>query len=84
MFTSSVARAALALALTSAAAGAQSSPSLDSTEHETFALARRSSASLTVIQSRPQGAFSRNVGSDMDSMARISSGSTAPVSGACA
>ena len=62
MFMPSVARAALALALTSAAAGAQSSPSLDSTEHETSALARRSSASLTVIQSRPQGAFSRNVG----------------------
>jgi len=62
MFTSSVARAALALALASAAAGAQTSPSQDSTEHAASALARRSSASFSVIQSRPQGAFGRNVG----------------------
>jgi hypothetical protein len=62
MLMSSVARAALALALASVAAGAQASPSHDTTEREPSALARRSSASLSVVQSRPQGAFGRNVG----------------------
>jgi hypothetical protein len=62
MLMSSVARAALALALASVAASAQASPSRDTTEREPSALARRSSASLTVVQSRPQGAFGRNVG----------------------
>lgn len=59
---SSVARAVLALALASVAANAQASPAQLSTEREPSALARRSSASLTVIQSRPQGAFGRNIG----------------------
>jgi hypothetical protein len=57
-FSVSVGRAAALLAIAATTAIAQDS----SFAHRPSALARRSAASLTVIQSRPQGAFGQNVG----------------------
>jgi hypothetical protein len=62
MFTSTVIRATLLSVAITAAARAQDATTHASNEDETSELARRSSASITVVQSRPQGAFGRNVG----------------------
>ena len=62
MFMSSFIRAALGLVLASATAAAQDSTANKPAERGPSELARRSSASLSFIQSRPQGAFGRNVG----------------------
>lgn len=61
-YSSVIARAALILTIAATTAAAQ-----DTTTHQRVIsgvseLARRSSASLTVVQSRPQGAFGQNVG----------------------
>lgn len=66
MFTSSlkssVTRAVLFLAVTAVTAAAQDSTGREPLDHGPSELAKRSAASLTFIQSRPQGAFGRNVG----------------------
>ncbi len=62
MCTSSVIRAALISAVMAGAASAQTSTNRDTIEQEHSELARRSSGSISFIQSRPQGAFKRNVG----------------------
>lgn len=61
-FASSVARAVLFLALTTVTAAAQDSTAREPVDHGPSELAKRSAASLTFIQSRPQGAFGQNVG----------------------
>jgi hypothetical protein len=55
-------RVALLVALTAVTAAAQDTTSRQPIDAGPSALARRSAASVTVIQSRPQGAFARNVG----------------------
>jgi hypothetical protein len=66
MFTSSLgsslSHAALLVALAVGTAGAQDTTAHEPLDRTPSELARRSSASLTVIQSRPQGALSQNVG----------------------
>ena len=66
MFTtslsSSIGRAALVLAIATTTVGAQDSTAGASREHSPSALARRSAATLTIVQSRPQGEFGRSVG----------------------
>jgi opacity protein-like surface antigen len=62
MFSSSIIRAALLTAVVAPLAAAQRSSSIDTGSTTLSELARRSSASLAVVQSRPQGAFGRNVG----------------------
>jgi opacity protein-like surface antigen len=61
-FSSSPARAALLLAIAATSASAQDSTAGRSVERGLSTLARRSAASLTVVQSRPQGEFGRSVG----------------------
>lgn len=66
MFTPSIgtsfSHAMLLVALAAGAAAAQDSSAHEPLDRARSELARRSSASLTVIQSRPQGALSQNVG----------------------
>jgi opacity protein-like surface antigen len=62
MSSSSILRAVLLAAVVAPVAAAQQSASRDTSSTTLSELARRSSASLAVVQSRPQGAFSRNVG----------------------
>jgi len=62
MFASSFTRAALGVALASTTAAAQDSTTSAPRERGPSELARRSAASVSFIQSRPQGAFGRNVG----------------------
>ena len=62
MFASSFTRAALGVALASTTAAAQDSTTSTRRERGPSELARRSAASVSFIQSRPQGAFGRNVG----------------------
>lgn len=59
---SSVVRAALLLVIAASTAAAQDSTARRPAERGPSELARRSAGSLTVIQSRPQGAFAGNVG----------------------
>jgi len=61
-FGSTVTRAALLLAIAASASAAQDSTAYRSTNRGPSELARRSAGSITVVQSRPQGAFGRNVG----------------------
>ena len=61
-FGSSVVRAALFLAIASSTTAAQDSTARKPADREPSALARRSAGSFTLVQSRPQGAFARNVG----------------------
>lgn len=65
MFMSSAIRAlplAVAFAAVAAVASAQDSTAHDTSSPAASALARRSAASVSFIQSRPQGAFGQNVG----------------------
>ena len=62
MFTSSFTRAVLLLTITASAAAAQDSTARAARDDGRSELARRSAGSVTVVQSRPQGAFARNVG----------------------
>jgi len=62
MFTTSFARAVLLLTITASAAAAQDSTAHGARDDGPSELARRSAGSVTVVQSRPQGAFARNVG----------------------
>jgi opacity protein-like surface antigen len=62
MYASSITRAVALTALVTAAASAQSGTSADTSRSTLSELARRSAASVSVIQSRPQGAFGRSVG----------------------
>jgi hypothetical protein len=60
-FTPAIARVALLLSVATSAA-AQDTASRHPVDRGLSELARRSAGSITVIQSRPQGAFGRNVG----------------------
>ena len=60
--TSALLRSALLVAITATAAAAQDSTTHRPADAGPSELARRSAGSFTVIQSRPQGAFSQNVG----------------------
>jgi len=66
MFTSSsrssLTQAALFLGIATASAAAQDTTAHEPRDRGPSKLARRSAASLSVVQSRPQGAFGRNVG----------------------
>lgn len=62
MFTTSFTRAVLVLAVAANAAAAQDSTARGPRDDGPSALARRSAASVTFVQSRPQGAFGQNVG----------------------
>ena len=65
MFTSTVIRTALlslVVAATTSAQGTAQGTAIDSAERHPSELARRSAASVTFVQGRPQGAFGRNVG----------------------
>jgi opacity protein-like surface antigen len=61
-FGSSVARSVLLLTVAATSASAQDTTTHRPTEAGPSELERRSSTSLTVVQSRPQGAFAHNVG----------------------
>ena len=61
-FTSPIARAALFLTIAATSAAAQDTTARQPADHGPSELARRSAGSLNVVQSRPQGAFGRNVG----------------------
>jgi opacity protein-like surface antigen len=61
-FTSAITRVALLLAVVAAPAVAQDTTAHPAVDRGPSELARRSAGSLTVIQSRPQGAFGQNVG----------------------
>jgi opacity protein-like surface antigen len=61
-FTSAIARVVLFLTIAAASAAAQDTTSRQPVDRAPSELARRSSASITFIQSRPQGAFGQNVG----------------------
>jgi opacity protein-like surface antigen len=61
-FGTSVTRAVLFLAIAATTAAAQDSTAHQATDRGPSELARRSAGSIGVIQSRPQGAFGRNVG----------------------
>jgi opacity protein-like surface antigen len=61
-FRTSLTRAALLLGVVAAPAAAQDTTTPVPLDRGPSELARRSSASLTVVQSRPQGSFGRNVG----------------------
>lgn len=62
LFGSSVTRAVLCLAVAATTAAAQDSTAQQTVDRGPSALARRSAGSVTVIQSRPQGAFGQHVG----------------------
>jgi hypothetical protein len=62
MYVSSTVRSLALLALIAASASAQSATSTDSTTTSRSELLRRSGASISVAQSRPQGAFGQRVG----------------------
>lgn len=62
MCTTSVIRAAILSAVIAGSASAQASTNADTIEQEHSEFARRSSGSISFIQSRPQGAFKQNVG----------------------
>jgi hypothetical protein len=62
MYASSTVRSLALLALIAASASAQSATSTDSTTTSRSELLRRSGASISVAQSRPQGAFGQRVG----------------------
>jgi len=62
MYASSTIRVALLSALVAASAAAQGTTSNDSTTTLGAELLRRSSGSISVVQSRPQGAFGERVG----------------------
>jgi len=61
-FGASVTRAVLLLATAATTAAAQDSTARQTVDRGPSELARRSAGSVSFIQSRPQGAFSRNVG----------------------
>jgi opacity protein-like surface antigen len=61
-FASSTTRAVLLLAVTASAVAAQDSSTHQPAERGPSGLVRRSAFDITVVQSRPQGAFGRNVG----------------------
>ena len=61
-FASAIVRVALLLGVAVSTATAQDSTTNRTIDRGPSALARRSSGSFTVVQSRPQGAFGRNVG----------------------
>ena len=84
LFGSSVTRAVLCLAVAATTAAAQDSTAQQTVDRGPSALARRSAGSVTVIQSRPQGAFGQHVGLGTASMGRTSTGSMTPASGAFA
>lgn len=62
MYASSITRAVVLTALVTTAASAQSTTSTDTSKSTLSEIARRSAASVSFIQSRPQGAFGRSVG----------------------
>jgi len=62
MITASITRAVLLAVLAASTLAAQDTTTHPASERPTSELTRRSSVSLDLIQSRPQGAFGRNVG----------------------
>jgi opacity protein-like surface antigen len=62
MYASSITRAVALTAFVAAAASAQSATSSDTSKSALSELARRSAGSVSLMQSRPQGAFGRSVG----------------------
>jgi hypothetical protein len=61
-FALSIARAVLLLALTVSASAAQDTAARDTVDHGPSELVKRSAASITFVQSRPQGVFGQNIG----------------------
>jgi hypothetical protein len=61
-FISAAARAASFLVIVATSAAAQDTTSKQPVDREPSELARRSAGSITVVQTRPQGAFGQNVG----------------------